>query len=203
MDLKKIKDKVKQDSGMIGQHLALKAAILIPLIEVDKEWHILFEARSLKLNHQPGDICFPGGQIDETDATPENAALRETKEELGIPIKDIKMIGELATYIPSPQMMIYPFVGVINHESILDLNHYEVESVFTVPLQWLIDHQPEEHIVDFDVKPRPDFPFDRIYGGEKYPFRNRQMIETFYSYHDRTIWGLTARILQHFLSVIK
>ncbi|TCP24564.1 8-oxo-dGTP pyrophosphatase MutT (NUDIX family) [Scopulibacillus darangshiensis] len=202
MDLQKIQKKIAMDKGIIGEDTALKASVMIPLVKADKTWHILFEVRSKKMNHQPGDICFPGGRIDDTDPTPRHAALRETEEELGIRGEDIDILGELATYVPSSQMLVFPFVAALSQNHQLNLNQSEVDSVFTVPLNWLMNQEPERHIVDYDVRPRPDFPYDRIYGGKKYPFRNRQMAEMFYNYGDKTIWGLTARILQHFLSVI-
>ncbi len=187
--------------GIMGEEKALRASILIPLIEKDNEWHILFEARSEKLKHQPGDICFPGGRIDKEDASPEEAAIRETVEELGVSASNIEMLGELATYIPSTHMMIYPFAAILKSTDFV-LSEDEVDHVFTVPVSYLMNHKPEEHIVDFDARPRKNFPFERIYGGKTYNFRNRQMTEIFYHYENWTIWGLTARILKHFLSLL-
>ncbi|MDG2702973.1 CoA pyrophosphatase, partial [Vibrio parahaemolyticus] len=66
----------------IGEETAFKAAVLVPLVQVDGEWHVLFEVRSLTMRKQPGDISFPGGKLDGGE-TAQEAALRETYEELG------------------------------------------------------------------------------------------------------------------------
>lgn len=65
----------------IGEETAFKAAVLVPLVQVDGEWHVLFEVRSLTMRKQPGDISFPGGKLDGGE-TAQEAALRETYEEL-------------------------------------------------------------------------------------------------------------------------
>ena len=85
MFLDKWMNQLSEDRPLfIGEATAFRSAVLIPLIQVDGEWHILFEVRSLTMRKQPGDISFPGGRIDKTDPTPLAAALRETYEELGI-----------------------------------------------------------------------------------------------------------------------
>ena len=85
MFLDKLKNDLSQHQSLfIGEETAFRSSILIPLIQVDEEWHILFEVRSFTMRKQPGDISFPGGRIDSTDETPLEAAIRETHEELGI-----------------------------------------------------------------------------------------------------------------------
>ena len=66
------------------------SAVLIPLIQKDDGYHILFEVRSKKLQHQPGEVCFPGGRVEERETTLE-AAVRETKEELLIDDSQLKL----------------------------------------------------------------------------------------------------------------
>ena len=96
----------------IGEETAFRSAVLIPLVQVDGEWHILFEVRSFTMRKQPGDISFPGGRIDATDPTPLAAALRETYEELGVDPKTVTLVGQLSPYIASPAFVIYPFVAI-------------------------------------------------------------------------------------------
>ncbi|MBM7647003.1 8-oxo-dGTP pyrophosphatase MutT (NUDIX family) [Scopulibacillus daqui] len=203
MDLNQIKQKVNEDKGIIDEEQAKKSAVLIPLIEVNEEWHILFEIRSKALRSQPGDICFPGGRYDKKDAGLEDTAIRETSEELGINKSEITLLGDLAIYVPSPQMIVYPFVGYIHSANKIMPNEAEVDSVFSVPLYWLLQQKPDRHIVDLIAKPKADFPFHKIYGGKNYTFRRHFMEELFYDYHEHTIWGLTAKILTHFIEVIQ
>ena len=97
MNIKDIKNKIENNKSYInGWERMRRAAIIIPLVEINNEVCILFEVRAKKLNSQPGDICFPGGKIDG-DETPKEAALREMFEELGI--KSIDIINELDTVV--------------------------------------------------------------------------------------------------------
>ncbi|NEU34154.1 CoA pyrophosphatase, partial [bacterium LRH843] len=60
----------------------LQFAVLVPLVQKQDELHVLFEVRAHHLRRQPGEICFPGGKIEPNDSTPQDAAVRETTEEL-------------------------------------------------------------------------------------------------------------------------
>lgn len=192
------------ESLFIGEDTAFRAAVLVPLVQESGEWHVVFERRSLTMRKQPGDSSFPGGQIDLADASPMDAALRETHEELGIDPDTVNIIGKLSPYIASPSFVVYPFVAVCDyHEIIHSFNKDEVEEVFTIPLKWLLDHEPVLHRVPVQPAPLPDFPFDKIYNGEQYQWGKRSQEEWFYEYEDYIVWGLTARILKHFIDLIK
>ena len=194
----------KNKSLFIGEATAFQSAVLIPFVQVDGEWHILFEVRSLTMRKQPGDISFPGGRIDSTDASPMAAAIRETSEELGIGPETIRIIGELSPYIATPSFVVYPFVATIDHGDIMHCyNKEEVEEVFTVPVSWLLSHEPYMHLISVELVPSKDFPFEKIMNGTQYQWRSRMMEEWFYEYGQYTIWGLTARILKHFMEIIK
>ena len=65
---------------------------MLPLIEINNETHVLFEVRSLNLRRQPGEICFPGGKIEQDDVDQRQCAIRETSEELGIHESDIENV---------------------------------------------------------------------------------------------------------------
>ena len=71
----------RRNPSLMGLEQLPKYSILLPLVEVENETHILFEVRSLKLRRQPGQICFPGGKIDENDRDQQHCAIRETCEE--------------------------------------------------------------------------------------------------------------------------
>lgn len=205
MFLDKLKNQLDGNQSLfIGEETAFRSAVLIPLVQVDGEWHVLFEVRAFTMRKQPGDISFPGGRIDPTDPTPLAAALRETHEELGIDPETVMLVSELSPYIASPSFVVYPFVAVIDYDEIIhSYNKEEVEEVFTVPVNWLLNHEPYMHIVDIEPTPAPDFPFEKIMNGSRYKWRARPIEEWFFEYDKYTIWGLTARILKHFIEIIK
>jgi peroxisomal coenzyme A diphosphatase NUDT7 len=182
---------------ILGSENFSKFAILLPLIQKEDGLHVLFEVRSLQLRRQPGEICFPGGRIDSNDLDGESAAIRETMEELGIMKGDISSVYPL-DYLFSPfGMIVYPYVGFITNSENLKLNEEEVGEVFTVPLSFFIKNDPTVYLVNFKAEPEDNFPI------EDYNWRTRHMEEYFYYYENRVIWGLTARILSHFIDIIR
>jgi len=204
MDPKSLVDKVKgRIPEVLGNKDFSKFAILLPMIEKEGEIHILFEVRSHQLRSQPGEICFPGGRIDKEDESEEDAAVRETMEELGIERQQISDIFPL-DYIVSPfGMIVYSYAGIINADVEFQPNPPEVDSLFTVPLSFFLEKDPKVYRVNFDIQPEESFPYDLIAGGENYNWRTRQVDEFFYLYEDKVIWGLTAKILTHFMEIIR
>ncbi len=184
MFVNQLKKQLQQKQPLfIGEATAFRSAVLVPLVQVEKEWHVLFEVRAFTMKQQPGDISFPGGKIDQSDASP---------------------LAALSPYIASPSFVIYPFVGVVDYAQIMPgYNREEVETVFTIPLRWLLNYTPYRHTISFQVQPAPDFPFEKIMNGERYQWRTREMEEWFYDYPPYTIWGLTARILKFFVAQVK
>lgn len=187
---------------ILGSENFKNFAVLLPIIEKEGKIHILFEVRSFELKRQPGEICFPGGKVEEEDKTEQETAIRETIEELGIKREDITKVFPL-DYIVNFGQIIYPFVGFLKPETTLQFNQAEVAEVFYVPLDYLLSVQPDVYKIRYQVQPEENFPFDKIINGEQYHWRLRQTEEYFYDYEDKTIWGLTAKILTHFLSLIK
>lgn len=198
-----IQDKFQKQPLFIGQDTAFEAAITIPLVKVENEWHVLFEIRSKKMNSQPGDISFPGGKIDAEDESIRQAAIRETHEELGIELDEINILVELSPFIASSGFVVYPFIAEIPYKERYDFNELEVDEVVTVPLDWLLKHEPYMHLMSLLPKPAEDFPFGKISKGKQYQWRNHATEEWFYEYDGLTIWGLTARILKYFIEQLK
>jgi peroxisomal coenzyme A diphosphatase NUDT7 len=203
MDIDFVLGKIKSHSPTIlGSENFSKYAVLLPLIMKDNDIHVLFEVRSLKLRRQPGEICFPGGRIDLQDIDEKSAAIRETTEELGILNEDISNVFPL-NYLFSPfGMFIYPFVGFIANPEKIIPNNSEVEEVFTVPISYFLKNDPKIYQVNFKAEPEENFPFDLLVGGKEYNWRTRHLEEYFYLYEGRVIWGLTARILAHFIEIL-
>lgn len=204
MDAKKITEKIQTHKPeVLGSRDFAKFAILLPLIEKDGEVHVLFEKRAETLRKQPGEVCFPGGRIDPQDKSPKSAALRETDEELGISEEEVSAVFPL-DYMVSPfGMIIYAFAGFIAPTAVFKPNPAEVGELFSVPLSFFLNKPPRIYQINFDVQPEESFPYDLIVGGRDYSWRTRNMEEYFYLYEDKVIWGLTARILSHFIDIIK
>lgn len=204
MDLEKIMSKIQAHKPeVLGSREFSKFAVLLPLLKVDDDIHVVFEVRAHTLRNQPGEICFPGGRIDPGDPTPQAAAVRETQEELGIRETQVSTVFPL-DYMVSPfGMIIYPFVGFLDAGIEFEPNEAEVDELFSVPLDFFLRQKPQVYMMNFDIQPEAGFPYDLIAGGEDYNWRPRQLEEFFYLYEDKVIWGLTAKILSHFIDIIK
>jgi peroxisomal coenzyme A diphosphatase NUDT7 len=189
--------------SILGGENFSKYAVLLPLVEKEDGIHVLFEVRSRELRRQPGEICFPGGRIDAGDTDEKGAAIRETIEELGIGREEISGVFPL-DYLISPfgGMIVYPYAGFISSPENIIPNPSEVGEFFTVPISFFKQTEPKIYQVNFKVEPEEDFPFDLLVGGENYNWRTRKMDEYFYIYGKRVIWGLTARILAHFIEIL-
>ena len=160
----------------------------------------------MNLKSQPGEVCFPGGRIDETDKGPKEAAIRETVEELGIDKHLIFDVHPIDYFIQSyANRVIYPFVGIIDDKAQIDFNRAEVEEVFSVPLQYFFDVKPKVHQLSFEpvAKENDDFPYHLIPGGRNYPWKMMNIKEYFYEYENYVIWGLTAKIVRHFIEILQ
>lgn len=178
-------------------------AVLLPLVQHKSKLSLLFEVRAPNLTYQPGEICFPGGHIEEEDRNPGAAALRETSEELGIPTTDIEMLGSLNVLLTPFQYRIHPFVAFINDHTLLQPAKSEVDKLFFVPIDYLLTNPPVVSYLDIVMNPNENFPYHLIPGGKKYPWKKGKYPIYFYNYEHYTIWGITARILHHFLELTK
>lgn len=201
MKINDIKEKLNSKESYInGWEKMKRASIIIPLIDINEEVYILFQVRAKKLKSQPGDVCFPGGKIDKCE-TPNEAALREINEELGL--KDVEIIKEMDILIRHDGMIIHPFVAKVNNIEELEINEDEVDEVFYVPLSYLLEYSPMEVRNKLIVERGEDFPYHLIKGGKNYKFKTGEYISTFYQYKDYVIWGITASMLKDFVNNIK
>lgn len=204
MELEQIYQKLcGRKISMIGMDQFSKYAVLIPLVKKEGELSILFEVRSYQLRRQPGEICFPGGKIDELDDDAKHTAIRETTEELGLSIENIQNVYPIDFLVNPFGAIIYPYVGYITHPENMKINEAEVAEIFTVPISFFQHTKPAIYDIHFQIKPEKDFPFHHIIGGTNYKWQPRKMKEYFYYYENKVIWGLTARILTHFLEIIR
>ena len=114
--------------GDIGKRK--NCSVLIPLVEIDGKLHILYEQRSTKIKTQPGDVCFPGGVMEKGE-TPIECALRETEEEIGIPVDKIRVLGQFDSLFEIRNITMHTVIGVIEQESLAEL-HINPDEVATV-----------------------------------------------------------------------
>ncbi|MFA6538898.1 MAG: CoA pyrophosphatase [Negativicutes bacterium] len=195
-------------AALMRQHLpehtpTRRTAVLVPLMETTNGLEVLFQVRSFDLNWQPGDICFPGGHYEDGDETMQNTVVRETSEELGLPAECIEVFGKVGAFNSPLGMEVHIFAGRLHAEmEDIRLDPDEVQECFTVPLPWLIEHQPQRAIIKHGTKPGDNFPFDLLCGySDDWKIRQKYPV-LFYNYNNRIIWGLTAEVLVRFLNVI-
>lgn len=179
------------------------AAVLVPLIWENGQISVLFQVRSTQLSWQPGEICFPGGRIESEDGSPQAAAVRETQEELALSANEIQVLGPLEEIISSIGVRLYPFVGFLSPCQTIIPSKNEVEEVFTVPLEYLLQYEPRIGHMEMGTRPLEDFPHSLLQEYSK-DWRARKTYQVlFYEYEKYVIWGLTAQVLQEFLEICK
>jgi len=152
------------------------AAVLVPLIRTGAGVEVVLTRRSSRLKHHPGQIAFPGGKVDATDANHVAAALREAHEEIGLPPELVRPFGELACHETVTGFRVIPVVAEIvgSFDPIPEAR--EVDEIFTVPLSHVA--APERYSVQ-----------SRMWQG-----RRRYYFAV--PYGPYYIWGATARILR-------
>ena len=151
------------------------AAVLIAVIDHPQPT-VLLTQRSAHLNEHAGQISFPGGKIDATDASPLDAALREAEEEVGLSREFVDPIGYLDLYGTSFGFRILPTVARVRPGFKLKINRSEVDDAFEVPLAFLMN--PANH---------------QIHTRE---FRGVERSYYAMPFAERYIWGATAGILR-------
>ena len=203
--IKEIRNKFKSFTP-IGESWANHFAVILPLVEFadGRGPRILYEVRAKKLDRQPGEVCFPGGQIEKGE-TPLEAALRETCEELGICPDEMDIISEVITIGTRAGSQIHCFAGVISEDTYrsMTISEAEVDEVFTVPVDDLMKTDWEVYWNDLEEVPAEDFPYDRVTSGEAYKWKKGKAPVPVFDVNGRIIWGLTGRMTKEFLEVIK
>lgn len=177
-------------------------SVLIPLIEMDDDIHVLYEVRARDLDRQPGEICFPGGEVEDGESFAD-CAIRETEEEIGISGDRIDVIGELTTIYGIGKFAMHCFTGLVGPKAMdsLKLNE-EVDDVFTVPLGKLLATDVEMFHAHVLQKGPDDFPYMRVTGEESYEWSRFTSPVPVYDVGEHVIWGLTGRATRVLLELI-
>jgi 8-oxo-dGTP pyrophosphatase MutT (NUDIX family) len=158
------------------------AAVLVPLVEHPAGMTVLLTQRTSHLSSHAGQIAFPGGRIEPTDRDAIAGALREAKEEVGLPPSHVEVIGRLDTWITGTGYEITPVVGLIRVPYPMTPDPSEVADVFEVPLQFIVD--PLNH--------------------QSATRESNGVSRTFFvlPYENRYIWGATAGMLINLAEVL-
>lgn len=153
-----------------------QAAVLVPFVEVDQEWHLLFIQRAIhERDRHSGQVAFAGGKYEEQDVDLHTTALREAHEEIGILPEDVTVIGELNYHYSISDFQITPVVASVPWPYQLTLQSTEVAAAFTIPLQWLAS--PDNYAIE-----------QREFNGEMHP------VIYYKKYDGYLLWGATARM---------
>ena len=176
--------------------------VTIPLIETEEGLSMVFEVRAAGLKTQPGDICFPGGRMEEGE-TALQCALRELKEETGISPSDLRVLGQFDTLHEFSGHTLYTFAVSLAPQALQKarLNQKEVAELFTVPLKFFRENTAEIYDIDV-VSDVSDFPYDKTGISPDYKWRKGKNLLPLYRYEDKIIWGITARIVKWFIEQI-
>jgi len=213
-DLTSLVNNLPAVPGIHGKDEYFNSVVLLLLVPIGDDYHIVFQERSAGIR-QGGEICLPGGRYEEEDGSLKQTAVRETSEELGIPPEKITILGGMDTLVASMGATVDVFVGTTDL-GIGDMEiNAESERVFTLPVSFFEENEPEEYAVRLEIHPSyvdreskqevvllpaaelglPDR-YTRPWGG----FRQKVLV---YKTREGVIWGITARILAEFVSRLK
>ena len=211
----KIKKRLGFEEGIHGKEEYFNSVVLVLLMPVNGEYHFVFQKRAANIR-QAGEICFPGGKIDEADPSLEHVALRETYEEMGIPADKIEIIGRINTLVAPMGVTVDAFVGIADVSlDDLSINTQEVERVISLPVTYFLTHQPDRYNVKIEVHPTTTdeksgketvlLPVEELGLPEIYkkPWGNYLYKVLVYKTDQGMIWGITARIVHEVAAKIE
>jgi 8-oxo-dGTP pyrophosphatase MutT (NUDIX family) len=162
----------------------VRAAVLIPIYDYDGTPYLVFTKRSDFVATHRGEICFPGGMMDEADPDLMTTSLREMEEELSVSPDHVEILGsldELRTV--SSNFLVVPYVGYLKEKIQFIRNQGEVSQVLEIPFEHFLN--PE------------------IFHEESRIVEGRSVPVYFYRWESHMIWGVTGRILKSLLDLLR
>ena len=166
---------------------ARPSAVLCLLFPVGGVLHILLMKRKEDNSAHSGQVSFPGGGVEPSDADYKATALREAQEEVGIMAADVTIIGPLTSlYIPVSNFNVYPYLGFTAQRPVYNLSHHEVSYILEIPVVALF-HESRKTKAEVTSPAMPGI----------------KMNVNAYQLEDNTIiWGATAMILSEIEAII-
>jgi 8-oxo-dGTP pyrophosphatase MutT (NUDIX family) len=158
------------------------AAVLLLVVNHPGDPTVIFTQRTAHLADHAGQISFPGGRCEECDESPEETALREAEEEVGIERDRVEILGRLPEYHTSTGYRVTPIVGWAEPPLTYRPDPHEVADVFEVPLAFLLDSGNHRYESAF--------------------FKGRMRKYWAMPYGERFIWGATAGMLVTFHRIL-
>jgi 8-oxo-dGTP pyrophosphatase MutT (NUDIX family) len=167
-----------EDAAELAAHGSTRAAVLVPLVELDGLLHVVLTRRRSDMRRHAGEISVPGGRSDPEDVSPTATALREAHEEVGLPPENVEILGALSpvgTFVTG--FAVYPVVGWVDHPGEWQLSPREVDVVLELELGALVAGYERRSLVRRGVP----FTTDAYVVGE------------------HVVWGATGRMLRELL----
>jgi len=205
-----LKSNLPHVAGILGKHEYFNSAVLIPIVFIDGEYQILFEKRSANIK-QGGEICFPGGRIEDADNDAVDTALRETHEEIGLSLEKINVIGKLDILFGPRGVLVEPIIAEVKIKNLneLTLDKSEVEKVFFVPLSYFENNEPERFNIHTSITHKSfnskgeeeELIFPNNHGNDTYYKDIREVLV--YKTNNEIIWGITARLVYEVVKKLK
>lgn len=168
-------------AGLFTDRELICAAVLVPLTRTEDGWHLLFTRRTERVDNHKGQVSFPGGACDAGETAPEQTALREAEEEIGLHPADVRLLGRMNTLVTITGYQVAPVVGIFPWPYVFRISSFEVERVFTMPLDYLARR---ENRWEF-LRPGADL-----------------SVIAYHPFDGELLWGATARMVVEFITLL-
>jgi len=176
MGLNTLIDKVKAHQPRVLSNDQLAHAGVLVAITDEREPQVILTLRSSDMPTHKGEVAFPGGKREDSDADIIATALREAQEEIDLDPNQVQVIGTLNQVVSRYGFLVTPVLAIVPEDVALSTDSHEIDAIFKVPLSFFLDGEPDQ-IDQFGSFKGPRWYFE-----------------------DYTIWGLTAVMLAELLN---